>query len=123
MRKKTIAFGLDKLMWYIIYLFPILLVLLACIHTPLPEIVDTVNNSSFVTNFANTDVFTALDGVFGANGVVPLLNGTTGRLILAYATYFVVVLIVHLAVDFLAFIPRFAHKCFDKLLGGARNDE
>lgn len=123
MRKKTVAFCLEKLMWYIIYLFPILLVLLSAVNTPLADLIDTINNSAFVSNFATTDVFTSLESIFGSSGLVPLLTGTTGNLILAYATYFVIVLIVHLAVDFLLFIPRYAHKCFDKVLGGSKNEE
>lgn len=123
MRKKTIAYGIDKLMWYIVYLFPVLLLLLACICTPLADVISTANSSAFVTDFGNTDIYKALNDVFGANGLVPLLSGETGNLILSYATYLVIILIVHLAVDFLAFVPKFAHKMFDRLLGGARNDE
>lgn len=123
MRKRTIAYGLDKLMWYIIYLFPVLLVLFSCINTPLVDILTAMSDSHFVVDLATTDIYGSLVSIFGSSGLVPLLSGTTEQYVLSYCTYLVIMIIIHLSVDFLAFIPRFAHKCFDKFLGGAKNEE
>lgn len=123
MRKRTIQFGLDRLMWYIIYLFPVLLVLLSAVVTPLGDIITTIDNSPFVSAFTSTDVYTALNELFGTDGLLPMFTGSTATLILSYMTYFVHVLIIHLAVDFLVFIPRLAHKWFNKVLGGATDGE
>lgn len=118
MRKRNISFGLDKIMWTIIYLFPVLLLLFSACVTPLTDILSTIDSSAFVTDFANTGIYTALNDIFGVDGILPLFTGTTGVAVLSYMTYFVNVLIIHLAVDFLVFIPRLAHKWFDKLFGG-----
>lgn len=123
MRKKTIAFGLDKLMWYIIYLFPVLLVLLSTINTPLADIIAYVRDNRFVTDLANTEIYGSLAQIFGSGGLVPLLDGVVEQCVLSYCTYVVIMVIIHLAVDFLAFIPKFAHKCFDHFLGGSKNEE
>lgn len=118
MRKRNVDFCLDKLMWTLIYVAPLLLVLFSAFITPLQDVLTTVDNSSFVSDFVTTGVYTALNDIFGADGILPLFTGTTGVAIMSYMTYFVNVLIIHLAVDFLVFIPRLAHKWLDKLFGG-----
>ena len=61
-------------------------------------------------------IFTTLAGIFTLGGVLPLLaNGS----VLYYFTYFVFVMLIHLAVDFLVFIPRLCHKW----MGDLTNDE
>lgn len=52
-------------------------------------------------------VYKTLDGIFGANGVLPFVISQSA---LIYMTYFVFVELIHLAVDFLVFIPRLCHK-------------
>lgn len=118
MRKRTISYVLDKIMWTVIYMFPLFVVLFGSVVTPMPDVLETINNSAFITDFANTTVYTSLNGLFGTGGLVPMFVGETGTAVISYMTYFVNCLIIHLAVDFIAFIPRFAHKCFDKLFGG-----
>lgn len=118
MRKKTISFGLDHIMWTIIYIFPILLVLFASAVTPLADVITTVNNSAFVTDFSSTQIYSVLNDIFGIDGILPLFTGTTGVAVISYMTYFVNVLIIHLAVDILVFIPRIAHEWIGKIAGG-----
>lgn len=118
MRKRNFSFCLDNLMWYIIYLAPLLIVLFSAFCTPLADVLTTIEQSNFVQDFATTPVYTVLDDIFGVDGILPLLTGQTGSAILSYLTYFANVLIIHLAVDFVLFIPRLAHKWLDKLFGG-----
>lgn len=119
MRKRNFSFCLDKLMWFLIYTAPLLIVLFSAFATPLGDIITSVNSSPFVQDFGTTAIYTALDNFFGVNGVLPFLDGPTGVAILSYMTYFINVLIVHLAVDFLVFIPRLGHKLLDKVCGGS----
>lgn len=118
MRKRNISYGLDQIMWTVIYIFPLLILLFGAVITPMGDLLEVVNTSDFVQDFASTGVYTALEDIFGVNGILPLFTGATGTAVLSYMTYFVNVLIIHLAVDFLVFIPRLAHKWMDKLFGG-----
>lgn len=113
MRKKTISHLLDSVMWYLIYILPLIAfgILL-------------VNNSAVTLSSAMTSVglgiltdnvvFTALSGIFGAGGVLPLFASAD---ILLYFSYFVCVWICHLAVDVLLFLVRYAHKLMSSFGG------
>lgn len=62
-------------------------------------------------DFVTTDniIYTALNSVFGQEGIFPILH--EGMLL--YVTYFCIVEVVHLMVDVLVFIPRIAHDWLD----------
>lgn len=116
MRKKTINNLFDNILWFVIYLLPIILL---CINYLKGNFVD-------LTSFFN-DTFGLLDNVvsksfidiFGVNGVMPLFNNTW---IFSLFGYYVSVYCCHLVVDFLLFIPRIAHHLLDKL-GGSNNEK
>lgn len=58
-------------------------------------------------------IYSCLDELFGSAGILPLFSvGDNG--VMLYMTYFVSCMLLHLAVDFLLFIPRIAHKFMDK---------
>lgn len=117
MRKRNIKYTTDTIFWYIIYLLPVLILLLSLLTTPLADVVTIVENSTFA-ELGNTFIFQTLDDIFGINGVLPLFTGTTNVFVLYYMTYFVSVMLLHLLVDFILFIPRLAHKFLGKLWGG-----
>ena len=54
-------------------------------------------------------IYKSLFDLFGTGGILPLFSAENNA-ILVFLSYFVSVEIVHLAVDFLLFIPRLAHK-------------
>lgn len=118
MRKRNFDFCLDRLMWFLIYTFPIWIVLFNAFITPLGDILTTITECSFVVDFVNTDVYSVLNDIFGERGLIPMFMGDTGSAVLSYMTYFVYVLLIHLAVDFLVFIPRIAHNLLSKVGGG-----
>lgn len=104
MRKKTIKYGLDELMWYIVYLLPLIAYGVYSIHH------DPGSFGSFMSTFGilvNNPVAVALQDLFGTEGILPLFDNSG---FLLYFAYFVQTFIIHLAVDFLLFIPRYAHK-------------
>ena len=68
--------------------------------------------------FADNVVFTSLNSIFGASGIMPLFAGNG---ILMYLSYFIICMIVHVAVDVLLFIVRLAHNWMDGIVGG-KND-
>lgn len=106
MRKKTMNNFFDNVMWYLIYLLPLFLFIGVSIRvgqfTTLSSCFDLVG-----LNVAESFIYQTFDNLFGVNGVVSLFTNSD---ILLYFTYFVSVYIIHLAVDFLLFIPRLSHK-------------
>lgn len=110
MKKCSITDVLDNMFWYIIYLLPIIMyVFNICGHgdgsVSLLEYFNS--NFSMVTNVIS-DTITS---IFGTEGVLPLFS--SGGFIIDYLTYFIACMLIHLAVDFLLFIPRLAHKWLD----------
>lgn len=78
-----------------------------------PASVATIVNIGDFMNLAGfgvlTDnvVYTVLNSIFGANGVLPAFAGTA---VISYFTWFIFVYVLHVLVDILIFIPRLAHK-------------
>ena len=65
--------------------------------------------------FTDNIVFTSLSSIFGATGVIPLFSGNG---LLMYLSYFIICMIIHLAVDVLLFIIRLAHNWLEGIVGG-----
>lgn len=119
MRKKTISFGLDNIFWYIVYLLPIL-----CYLIYLSTGSSVVSLAVFMTDnlglsvVADNVFLTTISSIFGSNGIVPLLDTTTGTSILYFLTYFVACYFVHFCVDILMLLPRMLMHAMDKFTGG-----
>lgn len=103
MRKRTLSYIVDKLFWCLVVSLPLIIYALSYVH----EGITLANVLSQFGISTNNVVYTALNGLFGTGGVLEFFNSTE---VMLYFTYFVAVEIVHLAVDFLVFIPRLAHK-------------
>lgn len=117
MRQRTIKNIADRLFWLIVALLPVLIYLCTFISYRFTTVTDTLPTfAEFISNFGVSQtsvVYTSISDLFGLNGILPLFNNNNS--ILLYMAYFVSVEIVHLAVDFLVFIPRLAHKFMEKL--------
>lgn len=108
---------LDSLFWWLVKLLP--LVLFVCAVYGFYRNGGTAlwrEFSSFMAGFTFLDstnpIYTALYGVFGADGVFPIFS--SGNALLQYLSYIVVIDILHIMVDVLVFIPRLAHKWIGK---------
>lgn len=108
MRNKTISHLFDNIMWYGLYLLPVILFMLAVFRTGDVVTLTQVMSNAGLSIFSENFVYVGLNNLFGSAGVMPLFVVPD---ILAYSSYFISVFLVHLAVDVLLFIPRFAHKC------------
>lgn len=117
MRNKKLKCLFDTLFWYTLYMLPILLLLLNWFRA---------GNSSFSAVFltagldivSNNVLFTALIDLFGANSdIFPIFSSND---VLMYLTYFITLMIVHIIVDVLLYIPRYCHKILD---GDEKYDE
>lgn len=121
MRTRNIKLFFDTFMWYLLYLLPIFVLLFMIAKNGQLVTFDTVFTGLGLEVFNNNVILTSLIDIFGQNGVFPLF---TSYGILTYASYFVCVYLVHLAVDFLIFIPRLLENLGDKFTknGGVKDD-
>lgn len=111
MRQRAIKKVSDTVFWYVIYLLPVICYILAYFRQGLSA-------GSLATFFETmgipvlSDVVTeTLTKIFGAEGILPLYGASVG---IPIFSWYVSMMIIHLAVDFLLFIPRLAHKWMDK---------
>ena len=113
MRKRTIANLVDSFFWLLVAILPIVLYLITCLSYKLQSSTDTLTAFlPFMKNLGLMDnglIYNSLSDLFGSGGILPLFSAENNA-ILVFLSYFVSVEIVHLAVDFLLFIPRIGHK-------------
>lgn len=118
LRKKTISNLADQLFWLVVALLPLVLYAfqflayeLTAVSSDLPSFLSYMQNFGLSTTSV---CYTALQELFGSSGVLPLFASGDNAVVL-FLSYFVTVQIVHLAVDFLLFIPRLSHKWLEKI--------
>lgn len=118
MRKRTMSAIADHLYWLLVALLPLFCYLIQFLSYELTSITDSLPTFlSYMQSFGiSTDsvIYSVLDDLFGANGILPMFSAGSNAVLL-YLSYFVMVQIIHLAVDFLVFIPRLSHKWMEKL--------
>lgn len=111
MRKRTLSNFFDNTLWYLIYLFPLIAYLFLMLSMP-SQGTSVIDLSTFFNNLGlgfitNNIILDGLRGLFGVNGILPLFSTDSA---LYFMVWFICAFLVHLAVDFLLFIPRLAHK-------------
>lgn len=119
MRKRTVANLADTIFWYLVYMLPVIGYLLYLIAEPASG-TSLVSFSSFFDTIgigfvSDNLIITTLKGIFGTGGIFPLFSTDTPFIIFGW---FICSFILHLAVDFILFIPRLCHKWFDKFYQG-----
>ena len=113
MRKKTINCLFDNVLWYLVYLLPLIsfgILLIGNSATTLSSAMSSVGLGILTDNI----VFTSLNGIFGSGGVLPLFISTD---ILLYFSYFVCCWLCHIVVDVLLFLVRWAHSLMSSFGG------
>lgn len=108
MRKKTISHIIDCTFWALVALLPLIAYIVILWHSGATgvDLITTMSRCGFDVVTDNV-IYTGLVDLFGVSGVMPFFINNN---LIAYLSYFIFVEIVHLAVDVLLFIPRFAHK-------------
>lgn len=113
MRKRTIKNIADQLFWLIVALMPLVVFLVQHLAYELTSAADSLPTFlEFMQGFGiSTDsiVYSVLADLFGFDGIMPFFTQDNNTVLL-FMSYFVTVQIVHLAVDFILFIPRLCHK-------------
>lgn len=143
MRKRTIKYTADTIFWYVIYFLPIILLLISFIQGIRNEafaqaFIDSetgqfsfsfliqnmlTGSKTFFSTFiyANSvnPIYTTLVSLFASRDTgLRLLSDTNGASLIGFFTYYVSVYIIHLAVDFLLFIPKLCHKWMNAFTRG-----
>lgn len=113
MRKRNINCIFDNLMWYLIYLLP-LIIFIILLYNGNNDISISLVLSNYNLDIVQNAIINSFSSVLGSEGVFALF---TNNDILSYFAYFISVYICHIFVDIVLFIPRYAHKII-----GEKND-
>lgn len=119
MRKKNITHCADTITWYVLYFLPVIMYLLYLLSLPIAGTTASVVvgfenflNSTGFTLATNNVVFTAVSDLFSSTGILPFFSSTAPIIVVSW---FIGMVLLHLAVDFILFIPRLAHKWLGKI--------
>lgn len=115
MREKTQKNLFDNIMWYGLYLLPLLIWLVVSFRTGEIVGLSSAMSSMGLEIFTTNQIFISLSDIFATTGILPLFASSD---IILYMSYFISVFLIHLFVDFILFIPRLAHKWLNKLYQG-----
>lgn len=117
MRKGTVKFVADKLFWLLVALLPLIIFALQFLIYELPSVTTEMPSFlEFMQNFgisSDSICYTVMSDLFGAEGILPFFSAGNNAVLL-FLAYFCSVEIIHLAVDFIVFIPRLSHKFMNK---------
>lgn len=110
MKKKVIKIA-DTVFWYLLYFFPVVAYLFFIFAEPssgthlvsLTDFFASLGIDFFVDNI----ILTALNQMFGPAGILPFFGDIAP---LYFVAWYGCMLLVHLMVDFLIFIPKLCHK-------------
>lgn len=113
MRKRTIKYISDKLLWLIAMLMPLIYCLVVNLH--FTEANDPIYLSDIFVESAygfgmlqNNMILEVINGMFGSAGVMPLWSNDS--YIPYFITYLCTIVLVQLVFDIIMFIPKLAHK-------------
>lgn len=110
MRERTLKSLFDKIMWYGIYLFPLICYAFLCLsfqYNGSNQLLDFYSFMESMTGFGQYggDLFVIVRSLFA-----DVLNVTDTGGIEMYVVYLVVITIVHVIFDIIVFIPRLFHN-------------
>ena len=117
MRKRNVSYLFDTFMWYLIYLLPLFFWLGMSLIGKNFVTLESVFTSAGFGFITDNFITTGLSNIVGVNGVMPLFNNG----IIIYMSYFICIMLVHLFVDFLAWLPRLIHHWMN-IFGGNKNE-
>lgn len=113
MRKKTVTHSVKTIFWWIVYCLP-LITYLFILWGNARNGIDPMSFETVMNNYydvAQGIISDPLDSIFGYSGVLPLFNNYA---MFGFMEWFIGTYLLHLAVDFILFIPRLCHKFMNK---------
>lgn len=117
MRKKTLNYTLDKILWFIIYIFPLLGYLLSLFN--LTEYATVLNSSATVffnevLGLFNLPFIETIFEWFNAN-MSDYLAFPVNSWICSYISYFFTMQFLHIILDIILFMFKWLQKILDKV--------
>lgn len=112
MRKRTVSHIAITVFWYVLYFLPVIAYLLFLfIHPGSISTVSPIPFEQFISDIGFTVltdniVITSLKQIFGVGGIIPFIESNSIYIILSW---YVGVFFMHLFIDVLLFIPKWAH--------------
>lgn len=108
MRKKTIKYGLDKILWLFLMLLPLLLFAIQAHHFGIESMtILDVFQSGLGFDMTEGIIVDAVNAFIGSDGYIPLIDSV--NIIPYYIQWLCVVVIVQIVYDVMMFIPKLAH--------------
>lgn len=125
MRKRTVKCIADTCFWYVLYFLPVIAYgLFLFIHPSNAEggAISPINFEQFLTDVGFTIatdnvIYTVIQDLFYTGGVLPFFNTTAPVIILSW---YVGMVLLHLCIDFVLFIPKLAQRWLCSLYGGEK---
>lgn len=114
MRQKTINFLFDKVMWYVLYFLPIILLIITSVNgtpTSISNMLTTIGIDISTSNI----IYTTFVDMFGQGGLFELFINND---IFIYITYFIGLYLLHFVIDISLFIIKLTRKWLDNVIGG-----
>lgn len=117
MRKRSISYLIDAGFWLIVSLLPVLFYMIQPLAYELTSASDTLPTfaqtmATFGINNTNY-LYVAIMDIFGDQGLMPFFSSDS--VVVLFLSYFILIQLLHVFVDFVLFIPRLAHKWLEKL--------
>ena len=119
MRERTLKSLFDKIMWYGIYLFPLICYAFLCLsfqydgNNEFVPFADFMESLTGFAGFGGSLYVTINQGLFEN-----VLNLTDFGGLACYLTYLIVITIVHVIFDIIVFIPRLFHNFLESFEKG-----
>lgn len=121
MRKRNFLYYVDTIFWWSFYALPIIVLIIGS-HRHFDSVVADSNTFwGFFDVLQSGVIFTALTGLFGTGGVLPLFD--TNSVVFLCATWFLSAILIHIVVDIIAFVPRLFHTFIDFLTKRGKDNE
>lgn len=110
---------LDKWFWFILAILPIIYFILCNFGFAISgnelRSIGGVFTSDFGLITDGTILYDSLMSIFGPYGILPVFRFSNLGVVY-YLTYFCYIQVIHVFVDVIVFIPRFAHKIMSKAI-------
>lgn len=119
MRKRNLPYFIDGIFWLIMWLLPVLFYMFNYLAYDIA--VSGISIASFsdfiVNNFGisiNSEIYTTLTTIFTDNNYLGVIDSTISNSLILYTIYIFFIELIHIFVDVILFVPRFAHNFIAK---------
>lgn len=105
MRKKTINCLFDNILWYTIYLLPLITYIISGFHNTYNDL------ATFMQNIFTLDENIIFSSLSDLN---TMLRFFVDENVITYITYFAIMVLIHVMIDIVLWIPKLAHTLIER---------